>query len=81
MPPQKVVSSRITSTAGSRDVGGELLEVDHHGVGREGNVHHPAKTAHPVQAPGRVLVVVVVEVTIARPKRMPSSTLKAAFGS
>ena len=30
------------------DVGGELLEVDHDGVGGEGNAHHLAGAAHPV---------------------------------
>ena len=46
MPPQKVVSSRMTSTARVEDVGGELLEADDDGVRRGRDAHHLAHAAH-----------------------------------
>ena len=81
MPPQKVVSSRITSTAGIEHVGGQLLEIDHDRVGGDRDAHGRADPAHAVQAPDRVLVVVVAQVLdrLAEADRLLQRS--AAFGS
>src|ERR1700683_3137212 len=44
------------------DAGGELLEVDHYRIGRGRNVDEAAKPPHSLQAVGRILEIVVVEV-------------------
>ena len=44
------------------DAGGELLEIDHHGVGRGRDVDRAPQPPHALEPPARVLEVVVVEV-------------------
>src|ERR1035441_1821526 len=46
---------------GIEDIGGELLEVDHHGVGGERYAHHFAGAAHTVEAVDRILQVIVAQ--------------------
>ena len=62
MPPQNVVSSRITSTAPRLDVGRELLEVDDDGVGRDRQRHELLQPLQLRHAPDRILEIVVAEV-------------------
>ena len=50
MPPQNVVSSRMTSTAVFEHVRGELLEADDDRVRRERHADLLARAPHPVQA-------------------------------
>src|ERR1022692_4251422 len=46
---------------GREDIGGELLEVDHHGIGGERYAHHFAGAAHTVEAVDRIFQVVVAQ--------------------
>ena len=62
MPPQNVVSSRTTSTRAVLNVGGELLEVDDDGVGRDRQRHEFLQPLQLRHAPDRVLEIVVADV-------------------
>ncbi len=69
MPPQNVVSSRITSTAPRLDVGRELLEVDDHRVGRDRQRHELLQPLQLRHSPDRVLEIVVAEIEDAAAER------------